>query len=354
MPEPIRILHYGLGPIGARIAQLVTSRPNLVSVGAVDIDPAKAGKDLGAVAKLGRGLHMPVQSNLLAVLEGQKPDIVLHATGSHLPSVLPQFLAMAEAGLPVVSTCEELSYPWFHHPDEARTIDEAAQRSGIAILSTGINPGFIMDTLTVILSGVCPSVTGVQVRRVVDLSVRRKQLQRKVGVNLTPAEFAAKKAKGMLGHVGLPESVAMIAAGLGWSLDRVEQTLEPVIAPCPLDSALGPVAPGQVQGQHQIARGFAAGRERITLELKMALEAPDAGDFIELEGPEPLSSAVRGVQGDIATAAIIVNAIPSVLAAAPGLHTMLDLPPLRSVGVTAERAENTEKPRSSASSVVKR
>jgi len=278
MPEPIRILHYGLGPIGARIAQLVTSRPNLVSVGAVDIDPAKAGKDLGAVAKLGRGLHMPVQSNLLAVLEGQKPDIVLHAT----------------------------------------------------------------------------SVTGVRVRRVVDLSVRRKQLQQKVGVNLTPAEFAAKKAKGMLGHVGLPESVAMIAAGLGWSLDRVEQTLEPVIAPCPLDSALGPVAPGQVQGQHQIARGFAAGRERITLELKMALEAPDAGDFIELEGPEPVSSAVRGVQGDIATAAIIVNAIPSVLAAAPGLHTMLDLPPLRSVGVTAERAENTEKPRSSASSVVKR
>jgi len=332
MPKPIRILHYGLGPIGARIAQVAASRPNLVSVAAVDIDPAKAGKDLGTVAELGRRLHVPVQTNLSAALKAQVPDVVLHATGSHLSGVLPQFLALADAGLPVVSTCEELSYPWFHHADEARRIDEAAQRNGIAILSTGINPGFIMDSLAVILSGVCPSVTTVRVRRVVDLSVRRKQLQQKVGVNLTAAEFAAKKAGGGLGHVGLPESVAMIAAGLGWLLERVEQTLEPIIAPCPLDSALGPVASGRVQGQHQIAHGFVAGRERITLELKMALKAPDAGDFIELEGPEPVSSAVRGVQGDIATAAIIVNAIPNVLAAAPGLRTMLDLPPLRSVG----------------------
>ena len=253
MPQPIRVLHYGLGPIGARIARLVAARPGLISVGAVDIDPAKAGKDLGTVAKLGQTLQVPVQSNLPAALEAGKPDIVLHATGSHVPGVLPQFLALAEAGLPVVSTCEELSYPWFHHPDEARRIDGAARRSGIAILSTGINPGFIMDNLAVILSGVCPSVTGVRVRRVVDLSIRRKQLQQKVGVNLTGAEFAARKAQGGLGHVGLPESVAMIAAGLDWRLERVEQTLEPVIAPCALDSALGPVAEDKVQGQHQIA-----------------------------------------------------------------------------------------------------
>jgi hypothetical protein len=332
VPESIRVLHYGLGPIGARIAQLVAQRPNLVSVGALDIDPAKAGKDLGTIAELGRTLHVPVQGALSEVLAGQRPDIVLHATGSHLPSVLPQFLALAGAGLPVISTCEELSYPWFHHPDEARIIDETATQGGIAILSTGINPGFMMDTLTVILSAVCPSVTGVRVRRVVDLAIRRRQLQQKVGVNLSTAEFAARRAKGGLGHVGLPESVAMIAAGLGWPLERVEQALDPVIAPCPLDSALGPVAAGQVQGQHQIARGFVAGRERVTLELRMALEAPDAGDFIELQGPEPVSSAIRGVHGDVATAAIIVNAIPMVLAAAPGLHTMLDLPPLRSVG----------------------
>ncbi|MGC8787352.1 MAG: dihydrodipicolinate reductase, partial [Anaerolineae bacterium] len=190
MPEPTRVLHYGLGPIGVRIAQVVASRPDLESVGAVDIDPAKTGKDLGEVAEIGRMLGIPVQQNLEAALKKSKPDIVLHATGSHLPSVLPQFLGLAEAGLSVISTCEELSYPWFHHPDEAKKIDEAARRNRVAILSTGINPGFIMDTLVVILSGVCPSVTRVRVRRVVDLSIRRRQLQQKVGVNLTPEEFA--------------------------------------------------------------------------------------------------------------------------------------------------------------------
>ena len=333
MPEPTRVLHYGLGPIGVRIAQVVASRPDLESVGAVDIDPAKTGKDLGEVAEIGRMLGIPVQQNLEAALKKSKPDIVLHATGSHLPSVLPQFLGLAEAGLSVISTCEELSYPWFHHPDEAKKIDEAARRNRVAILSTGINPGFIMDTLVVILSGVCPSVTRVRVRRVVDLSIRRRQLQQKVGVNLTPEEFATRKAAGGLGHVGLPESVAMIAAGLGWKLERIDQTLDPVIAPCALESALGLVAAGKVQGQHQIARGYVAGQERITLELKMALQAPDAGDFIDLEGPESVSSAIRGVQGDIATAAIVVNAISRVLAATPGLRTMLDMPPLRSLGI---------------------
>jgi hypothetical protein len=274
---------------------------------------------------------VPVQASLGDALQAQRPDIVVHATGSHLPVVLPQFLECAAAGLPVVSTCEELSYPWFHHPDEARQLDQAAKAHGVAMVSTGINPGFIMDTLAVVLSAVCPEVRAVRVRRVVDLSVRRMQLQQKVGVNLTAAEFAARKAQGTLGHVGLPESVAMIAAGLGWPLERVEQTLEPVIAPVPLDSALGPVAAGRVQGQHQVARGAAGGEVRITLELKMALQAPDAGDFVELNGPEPVTSAIHGVQGDIATAAIIVNAVPIVLRATPGLHTMLDLPPLRSV-----------------------
>lgn len=334
MPEPIRVLHYGLGPIGVRIVQLVASRPGLASVAAVDIDPAKRGQDLGTVAELGRSLRVLVESDLANACKAQRPDIVLHATGSHLPSVLPQFLAMAGAGLPVVTTCEELSYPWFHHPQEARRLDAVAQECGIAILSTGINPGFIMDTLALTLSGVCPFLSGVRVRRVVDLSARRLQLQQKVGVNLTAAEFATRKARGGLGHVGLPESVAMIAAGLGWSLDGVEQTLDPVIAPSPLESALGAVATGRVQGQHQVARGIVNGQERITLDLTMALAAPGAGDFIELEGPERVSSAVRGVQGDIATAALVVNAIPALLAAAPGLHTMLDMPALRTVGMS--------------------
>jgi 4-hydroxy-tetrahydrodipicolinate reductase len=325
-------LHYGLGPIGVRIARLAASRQNLVPVAAVDIDLELSGRDLGVVAAFGRPAEVQVQPDLQAALQGSTPDVAIHAAGSHLSAVLPQFLELLEAGLPVISTCEELSYPWFHHPEEARRIDEAARQRGVAVLSTGINPGFVMDALPVVLSGACPSMSGLRVRRVVDLTVRRRQLQQKVGVGLSAAEFAARKAQGKLGHVGLPESVAMIAAALGWPLERVEQTLDPVVAPDVLDSALGAVPAGQVQGQHQVARGFVAGQERITLELVMALQAPDAGDFVDLEGPEPVSSAVHGLHGDIATAAIVVNAIPHLLAAAPGLRTMLDMPPLCTIG----------------------
>ncbi len=337
MTEPLRVLHYGLGPIGLGIAKLAASRQNLSPVGAVDIDPAKVGHDLAAVAGFLRPAGATVQPSLQAAIQSTAADVVLHATGSRLARVLPQFLELADAGLPTVSTCEELSFPWFHHPEEARLIDEAAKRSGIAILATGINPGFIMDLFPIALSGVCPQLTAVRIRRVVDLSLRRRQLQEKVGVGMTPDEFKLKRASGALGHVGLPESIAMIASGLGWTLERVDQVLEPVIAPEPLASALGTVGAGQVQGQHQVARGIIDGSERITLELKMALQAKDAGDFAALDGPEPVSSIVHGVQGDLATAAIVVNAIPHVLSAAPGLHTMLDMPPVRSWGARGRR-----------------
>jgi hypothetical protein len=333
MSSSVRVLHYGLGPIGIGIARLVARRPGLRSVGAVDINPAKAGRDLADLLGLSPGPEGRVETSLQAALAAAQPDVVVHATGSRLVSILPQFVELANAGLPVVSTCEELSYPWFHHPREAQAIDAAARAVGVSILSTGINPGFIMDSLAVVLSGVCTGVHSIRVRRVVDLSVRRVQLQQKVGVGLTPAAFASLRAEGRLGHVGLPESVAMISAALGWKLDEVQQVLEPVIAEALLPSALGPVPAGRVQGQHQVARGIVAGGERITLTLTMALHAPDAGDYAELQGEQTVSSALHGINGDVATAALIVNAIPRVLSAGPGLRTMLEIPPLCSRGV---------------------
>ena len=134
MTQPVRVLHYGLGPIGVRIARLAATRPNLMPIGAVDIDPDKVQQDLGQVAELPETLGVLVQPTLEAALQDAKPHIALHATGSHLPSVLQQFLDLADAALPTVSTCEELSYPWFHHPEEAQIIDQAAKRNGIAIL----------------------------------------------------------------------------------------------------------------------------------------------------------------------------------------------------------------------------
>jgi hypothetical protein len=326
MSRRIRVLHIGLGPIGQRIARLVAMHPCLYPVGGLDISADLVGHALGEIIGLSIALDAPIVADWEQALAWQ-PDIALHATGSRLTAILPQLLKVIEEfRIPVISTCEELSYPWFHHPDEARRLDEAARRAGVVVLGTGINPGFIMDALPLALSGVCSEVTRVYCRRVVDLSQRRRQLQQKVGVGLSVERFQEEAQRGTLGHVGLPESVAMLAAGLGWPLSQIEQTLEPVIAQGSHTSALGIVLNGGVIGLHQVARGLVNSEEKIRLELTMTLDAKESGDFIELWGPEHVSSVVRGVHGDAATAAIVVNMILHVLAASPGLQTMLDLP----------------------------
>lgn len=333
MNSGVRVVHIGLGPIGQEIARQVAAHPRLRPVGGMDIAPDLARRDLGDIIGLATSLDAPISSDLADAL-GCQPDIVVHATGSRLSSVLPQLLQIIERHIPIISTCEELSYPWHHHADAASQLHDAAQQSGVAVIGTGINPGFVMDALPLALSGVCTEVAQVHCRRVVNLSRRRRQLQQKVGVGYTVERFREEAASGKLGHVGLPESVAMIAAGMGWDLEGIDQTLDPVIAQQSHESDLGTVPCGGVIGQHQIAHGSVGGEDRIQFELIMALDAENAGDFVELLGPQPLSSAVRGIQGDVATAAIVVNLIPRVLAASPGLHTMLDLPMPYSRGQT--------------------
>lgn len=321
----IKVIHIGLGPIGQAIARQAATHPRLQPVGGIDLAPDLVGRDLGDIIGLGTSLDAPVGRDWEHIAE-QQPDIALHATGSRLSAVLPQLLEIVERRLSVISTCEELSYPWYHHADEAGQLDIAAKRAGVAVLGTGINPGFIMDALPLAASGVCSEVTQVTCRRVVNLSQRRRQLQQKVGVGYTVERFRNEAASGQLGHVGLPESVAMIAAGLGWTLDGIEQSLDPVVAVRSHESTLGAVPIGGVIGQHQIARGKVGGEDAIRLELVMALDAEDAGDFVQLSGPQPLSTAVHGIQGDVATASVVINLIPRLLAASSGLHTMLDLP----------------------------
>jgi len=101
---------------------------------------------------------------------------------------------------------------------------------GVRVLGTGVNPGFVLDALVLALSGAVQSVTSVHGLRVVDVSARRPQLQRKVVVGLTREEFDRRLATGRAGHVGARESASLIAAGLEWDLDRLKETLSPVIS----------------------------------------------------------------------------------------------------------------------------
>ena len=322
----IRVVCYGLGPIGLGIARLALARTGMEVVGAIDLDPQKLGRDLGALVG-GAECGVLVGSNAVGILSATKPDVVLHATSSSLAQVAEQLLQIAESGAHVVSTCEELSYPWTAQPQLAAEVDAAARRAGVTLLGTGVNPGYAMDALPLMLTAPCAAVRAVRVLRVVDAGRRRGPLQRKVGAGLTPAEFEARVKEGLVRHVGLPESLHMLATRLGWQLDRMEDTIAAVLAEQPIKTDYVDVSPGQVAGVRQVARGYIQGREVLNLELRMYVGARDPQDTIEIDGEPPVQMTIAGgLHGDIATAAIVINAASSVTRAAPGLASMAEVP----------------------------
>jgi len=326
MTERIRTVLFGVGAIGAGIGRLAAERDEIELAGAIDSAADKAGTplyDALAVAPRAGAANPPIVADADEALARIRPQLVLHATGSYLPDVLPQLVACARAGANVVSTCEELSYPWRRHPELAKQLDAEAKAGGATVLGTGINPGFIMDTLAATISGVCQRVERIRVARIVDVSTRREQLQRKVGVGLTIEEFRQRAATGRFGHVGLPESCWLLASALGWQLESLEETLDPVVG-----------ADGRAAGQLQRAVAKANGRTVIEATVRMSTDVDAARDEIEIDGTPPVRLVLEGgVPGDGATASVVLNAARRVVDHAPGLVTMLDLPPIAGRGV---------------------
>jgi len=327
MKKKIRVVQFGVGPIGASIARLAREKTSLEIVGAIDRDPAKAGRDLGEVAGAPDApWGVAISARAPAALD-QPVDVVLHATSSGLEDVMDELLACISAGCCVVSTCEELAYPFRKHPELSAKLDAAAKEEGVAIVGAGVNPGFVMDKLVLTLAALAQRVDSAKAVRVVDAAKRRLPLLRKIGAGLAPEEFRAQVAAGAIKHHGLPESVAMVADGLGFVLDDISETIEPVIAEEAVKTEFLAVAPGQVAGVRQLARGISGGKEKILLELKMYAGAKRPTDTVELKGEPDISLTIPGgAHGDIATAAVAINAIPAILAAPAGLRTVRDLP----------------------------
>ena len=325
----IEIVHVGLGPLGQMMVKSAVERGSFQIVGVVDTDPAKVGKDLGELCGIGR-LGVPVCGTLDDALRGgPAPRVAVVTTVSSLAAFEPQVAELARAKLPIVSTCEELSFPWRTQPELAGRIDKLCRGGAIACIGTGVNPGYLMDFFPTVLTGLCRKVTGVRVWRVQDASVRRIPFQQKIGAGLTLEQFEAKRRDGSLRHVGLPESVGFIAARLGWTLDRTTESLEPVVAERDVTTGYKPIAKGMARGVHQVGRGFVAGQEVITLNFKAAVGEPEPYEEVQIEGEPTFRSRIAGgINGDIATCAVTLNAARSILEVGPGLKTMADLPGL--------------------------
>jgi hypothetical protein len=268
-----------------------------------------------------------VLDDLEGALASLEPDVVVHCTGSSLTAVMTQLQTILKSRTPVVSTTEELAYPFYTHVKEGRQIDAWAKHGKVAVTATGVNPGFAMDALPIALTAVCERVERIRVARVQDARIRRLPFQQKIGAGLTTEQFARRVRQGLVRHVGLTESIAMIADALGWQLDRITDDVQPKIAAVTVSSDHLAVDPGYVCGIVQDGIGYRHRQPVIRLHMEAYLGAPDSYDAVDIEGTPPLSLRIAGgIHGDIATAAIVANTIPKVIAAPPGLHTMRSLP----------------------------
>jgi len=318
-PSPIAVAQYGIGPIGAEITRLLLKKPWVKLVAAVDIDPDKIGKDVGAVI----GLDREVGVKVTADVQG-KPDVICHSTGSRLRDVNGQLKELLARGCHVVSTCEELSFPL----DAAirEELQQVARAHNVTLLGTGVNPGFVMDKLPLTITSVCQEVTSVEIIRIQNASTRREPLQRKVGAGMTPEEFRAAVDSGKIKHMGLRESLMLVGNGLGVDFESVsDEKIEPIVAEREVITQYLRVAPGQVAGVHQTIYGKC--RINVSLELRMYVGAEAvAADRVIVKGVPDVEMEIKhGVHGDRATAAMVVNAIPRVVSARPGVLTMDDI-----------------------------
>jgi len=325
----IRVILYGVGAIGSLIAKFLLEKKGVEIVGAVDIAKNKVGKDLGKVLGLERKLGIRVSNDVDSVISKVKADVAVHATSPFLKDTFQQIASIVKHSVNVVSTCEELSYPYVTEQKPAKKLDALAKQNNVTVLGTGINPGFLMDTLVITLTAVCQKIEKIEVVRVMDAATRRLPFQKKIGASLTIREFQRKiEKKQITGHVGLEQSIAMIADALAWKLDKIiAEPVEPVIAKKSVKSKDIKVKAGEVAGLRQRAKGVMKNTEVIVLDFQAYMGAEEEYDAVKIEGVPNIKQRIQPcVHGDLGTVAMVVNAIPKVINAPAGLLTMKDLP----------------------------
>ena len=333
MVTRVKAVQYGCGPIGCSVVRFAAQRPDIELVGAIDIDKNLVGRDLGEVAGLDKKLGVGISDDADAVLSQTKPEVVFLTTSSSVKKIYPQLEQCARAGANVVSTCEELSFPFRKDPQLSTDIDKLAKANDVTILGTGVNPGFLMDTWPLTMTGVCQQVKQIKVVRVQNASSRRGPFQKKIGAGCTLAKFDELVVAGTLRHVGLAESIAMIASGLGWELDDISESIEPVIAKAPVKTDFVTVSPGQASGVRQVGKGIRGGEKLITLEFEAAVDATESYDAVYITGTPNMEVVIKGgTHGGDVTIAMAINSVSRVIQAPPGLVTMKDLPMVTALG----------------------
>lgn len=332
MDSSITVVVLGTGQMGAGIIRLLQCKADLELVGVFGRRTRERPVDAGIAAGLGRALGIPVSGDLTALLQETRPDIAIQATCSTVVDAEPEVRTLLEHGVNVITIAEQMAFPACSQPEIAASLDKLARTRHVTLVGTGINPGFVLDLLIVALSGTCQRVDRIEARRVNDLTPYGPTVLNSQGIGLSAPEFEKRVASGrVVGHLGFPESLAMIALALGWQIDRIEQQCEPIVSDVRRQTPFVLVEPGCVAGCLQTAVAWVGEHPAIRLvhpqQVRPQLGGVETGDYIDIYGEPDLHLSIKPeVAGGLATVALAVNLIPRVLQAGPGLSTMIDLP----------------------------
>lgn len=337
--ENVKVIIWGFGAMGSGMAKMLLKKKGVEIVGVCDRNKARVGKDIYEVLELERGDNKPVTitDNIVDIAKPGYADVALVATDSFTRNTFDKIKLLVEQKINVVSTAEEMAYPQAQEPELAKEMDRLAKENGVSILGTGINPGFVLDLLILALTGTCEEVDTIKAARINDLSPFGHAVMEEQGVGLTVKDFEEGVAKGKVaGHVGFPESIGMVAEGIGWQIDKIEQTREPIVTKVYRETKYAKVEAGNVAGCRQCGYGYSNGEIKIDMEhpqqILPEMERIDTGDYIWIKGTPNINMQIKPeIPGGIGTIAMCVNMIPHVINASPGLKTMLDLPVPRAI-----------------------
>jgi len=328
--KKIKVIQFGLGNMGSVMAKTVLEKKDLELVGAIVRNDKDNGKDISELIGLKKKTGIKTFTNIKEAIKKTKPDIMLHAAVSYVPEVWKQIKPAVESGINVITIAEEMGWPFVKYPKLCREMENAAKKHKVSILGSGINPGFAMDIMPLVISGICQNVKSIKVTRVIDFSPFGPAIQKNIGIGMSSIEFkkGIKERKLPL-HIGLPESTYMLASGLKWNLDKVIETREAVIAKHNT-KVLGymTVKKGKVVGFNHRCFGFYKSKKLIILEELGRIDPHEHyKNTILIEGKPKLIETINVPPGNITTTSHAVNLIPLVVNAKPGLLSMLDIPP---------------------------
>lgn len=335
----IKVGIWGFGAMGSGMAKMLLKKTGVEIVSVCDMHPDRVGKSIYEVLGTEKGERSDViiKSDANEAFTDECADVVLLATDSFTKGAYDKIKLILEKKMNVISTAEEMSYPKAQEPELAAKLDEIAKANGVSVLGTGINPGFVLDLLILALTGTCEEVDYIKAARVNDLSPFGKAVMIEQGVGVSKEEFIQGVKNGSIaGHVGFPESINMITDGIGWNLEKVSQTREPIMSNVYRKSEYAEVEVGNVAGCRQCGYGYVNGQIKVEMEhpqqILPHLEGQSTGDYVTIKGTPNINLQITPeIHGGIGTIAMCVNSIPHVINAIPGLKTMLDIPVPRAI-----------------------